>query len=146
MPPDRATQRRPHSLVYEARAQVGGNARTHEWDVHGKKVATDTTVSAAARKYSRQHASRRGQGMVQVLYWVPEYYKNYTALLKAIGVTPAEQYLPFMVHSDLSGTHTPQPRPAHPRPAHPCPPPPRPPLPRPAPPRPASPPPACTHI
>ena len=145
MPPDRATQRRPHSLVYEARAQVGGNARTHEWDVHGKKVATDTTVSAAARKYSRQHAYRRAQGMVQVLYWVPEYYKNYTALLKAIGVTPAEQYLPFMVHSDLSGTHTHAPAPPRPPPPRPPPPTPAPPTPAPpAPPRP--PPPACTHI
>jgi len=67
--------------VYEARQKLGGNARTHTWNAMGQQVTTDTTV----------------------LYWATEYYKNYTALLNHLGVTPAETYLPFMLHSNLSG-------------------------------------------
>ena len=68
--------------VYEARAQLGGNARVFEWDVPGgAPVRTDTTV----------------------LYWAKEYYKNYCCLLEQLGVQPAEDFIPFMVHSDLSG-------------------------------------------
>lgn len=63
--------------VYEARNRLGGNAQTCTFPTSdGRKVTQDLSV----------------------LYWAPEFYRNYTALLKEVGVTPATIQLAYVLH------------------------------------------------
>jgi predicted NAD/FAD-binding protein len=70
--------------VYESRAKLGGNARTIQWSPkgpNGESVTSDVTA----------------------LFWCPEFYKNYHALVKHLGVNVSEFYMPYILHSTMSG-------------------------------------------
>eukprot|EP00438_Fugacium_kawagutii_P022393 Skav217221 [mRNA] locus=scaffold143:346635:349957:- [translate_table: standard] len=41
---------------------------------------------------------------LSVLYWAPEFYRNYTALLQHLGVKAATVELPYVIHSQVNGT------------------------------------------
>lgn len=60
--------------IYETRAVLGGNAKTYTW-------APDVTTG------------------LSVLAWPDAYFKNYTALLKTLGVKTADVSLPFFVQN-----------------------------------------------
>lgn len=64
--------------VYEARERLGGNAQTAQFRVGEKTVAQDLSV----------------------LFWAPEYYKNYTMLLEDLGIEPVSLSVPTAVHSN----------------------------------------------
>jgi predicted NAD/FAD-binding protein len=70
--------------VYEARAKLGGNARTVQWSPKGPggvNVSSDVTV----------------------LFMCPEFYKNYHALMQDLGASFVEFYMPYVLHSTMSG-------------------------------------------
>jgi hypothetical protein len=67
--------------IYEAREELGGNAQTATFaSTDGKTVTQDLSV----------------------LYWAPEYYRNYTALLEEVDVKPAECRLPYVIHHTMA--------------------------------------------
>ena len=68
-------------VLYESRDILGGNAQTATFDVDGVKVKQDLSV----------------------LFWAPEYYKNYMQLLNALGVQPVEVDATYMLHTNISG-------------------------------------------
>jgi predicted NAD/FAD-binding protein len=61
--------------VFEASAEVGGNAKTHAWRVGERRVVTGLSVLA----------------------WPPRFFKNYERLLRALGVETEEVALRFFV-------------------------------------------------
>lgn len=63
--------------IYEARDRLGGNAQT----------ATFTTADGATVTQD-----------LSVLYWAPEFYRNYMALLNKLEVKPANMQLPYVIH------------------------------------------------
>eukprot|EP00742_Colponemidia_sp_Colp-10_P016167 GILJ01018502.1.p1 GENE.GILJ01018502.1~~GILJ01018502.1.p1 ORF type:complete len:570 (-),score=44.02 GILJ01018502.1:82-1707(-) len=65
--------------LFEARDQIGGNAKTHLW---------------------RDEEIRTG---LSVLAWPPQYFHNYTSLLRTLGVDSESVSLPFMVGDDDHG-------------------------------------------
>jgi predicted NAD/FAD-binding protein len=67
--------------LYESRDQLGGNAQT----------ATFTVDSGGNQVQVKQDLS--------VLYWAPEFYRNYSALLSTLGLEPAEVQLPYVVRA-----------------------------------------------
>jgi len=67
--------------VYEARDELGGNAQTMKFEVGGKEVTQDLSV----------------------LFWAPEYYKNYMQLLKAVEVEPEIVSATYLLHTNVTG-------------------------------------------
>eukprot|EP01065_Artemidia_motanka_P029691 TRINITY_DN35781_c0_g1_i1.p1 TRINITY_DN35781_c0_g1~~TRINITY_DN35781_c0_g1_i1.p1 ORF type:complete len:737 (+),score=243.06 TRINITY_DN35781_c0_g1_i1:90-2300(+) len=67
--------------LYEAREQLGGNAKTFEWTKDGKVAKSGLAVLA----------------------WPPEYFKNYGALLEKLGVAVSSVKLPFFIRSTVPG-------------------------------------------
>ena len=66
-------------VIYEARDKLGGNAQTATFDVGGgRKVTQDLSV----------------------LFWAPEYYKNYGCLMKELGIAPAEVAASYLLHTN----------------------------------------------
>ena len=65
-------------VVYEARHRLGGNAQTATFPHPSRSSGT-----------IRQDLS--------VLYWAPEFYRNYGALLDDLGVKPATVSLPYVL-------------------------------------------------
>lgn len=68
--------------VYESREVLGGNAQTGTFTgSKGESVTQDLSV----------------------LYWAPEFYRNYTALLSKLGVQPADVKIPYVIHTNVGG-------------------------------------------
>lgn len=68
--------------VYESRDQLGGNAQAFKFPMpNGAQVEQD----------------------VSVLYWAPEYYRNYTALVGALGMETLSTQMPYVIHTNVSG-------------------------------------------
>ncbi len=61
--------------VFEAGAEVGGNAKTHAWRVGNREVVTGLSVLA----------------------WPPRFFKNYERLLRGLGVETEEVTLRFFI-------------------------------------------------
>lgn len=72
--------------VYEARPVLGGNAQTASFVV-GQKGEEKTVTQD-----------------LSVLYWAPEFYRNYTALLQHLGVKASTVELPYVIHSNVHGS------------------------------------------
>jgi predicted NAD/FAD-binding protein/cytochrome b involved in lipid metabolism len=71
--------------VYEAREQLGGNAQTATFPTaDGTRVTQDLSV----------------------VYWAPEFYRNYAALLETIGVKPAPVQIPYVIHHTMANGST----------------------------------------
>jgi len=73
--------------VYESRDQLGGNAQAAAF-----VVGEDPKAAKQAVKQD-----------LSVLYWAPEYYRNYSALLSALGLEPARVQLPYVVRANIDG-------------------------------------------
>eukprot|EP00930_Biecheleria_cincta_P055267 TRINITY_DN41603_c0_g1_i1.p1 TRINITY_DN41603_c0_g1~~TRINITY_DN41603_c0_g1_i1.p1 ORF type:complete len:810 (-),score=84.18 TRINITY_DN41603_c0_g1_i1:35-2269(-) len=67
--------------VYESREVLGGNAQTANYLVNGKTITQDLSV----------------------LYWAPEFYRNYTNLVEMLGISPAQVQLPYVICSNRNG-------------------------------------------
>jgi predicted NAD/FAD-binding protein len=67
--------------IYEARERLGGNAQTGTFPTDdGRTVTQDLSV----------------------LYWAPEFYRNYMALMHEVGVKPATMQIPYIIHHTLA--------------------------------------------
>jgi len=73
--------------VYESREKLGGNAQT------GSYVFSDN--EGTGTRIVKQDLS--------VLYWAPEYYRNYTALLSTLCCEPKCTHLPYVVRANIDG-------------------------------------------
>lgn len=71
--------------VYESRKQLGGNAQ----------CATFPVGKDGDKKMVTQDLS--------VLYWAPEFYRNYTALLNHFGLTPVSIDMSYVIHTNVNG-------------------------------------------
>jgi len=67
--------------VYESREVLGGNAQVADYPHGDKTVPQDLSV----------------------VYWAPEYYRNYTNLVRACGFEPAEVEIPYVIHTNVRG-------------------------------------------
>eukprot|EP00756_Hemistasia_phaeocysticola_P007731 Hpha_TRINITY_DN14378_c0_g1::TRINITY_DN14378_c0_g1_i1::g.86587::m.86587 len=67
--------------LFEAREQLGGNAKTFIWEHEGKEAKSGLAV----------------------LGWPIEYFKNYGSLLNKLGVAVASVELPFWIRSTVPG-------------------------------------------
>ena len=77
-------------VLYEARPQVSGNARTFEWDF------------TPYRKHlpASEHFVK---SCVSVTAWPPILYKNYTCLLEHLGIETVHQPLSWFINSKVPG-------------------------------------------
>lgn len=71
--------------IYESRKVLGGNAQ----------LATFPVGKEGEEKMVSQDLS--------VLYWAPEFYRNYSALLQHLGVKAATVELPYVIHNNAHG-------------------------------------------
>lgn len=75
--------------LYEARAQISGNARTFDWD------------------FSPYRSKGEGEQIVKsccsVTAWPPLFYKNYTCLLKELQIETVHQPLSWFLNSKVPG-------------------------------------------
>ena len=78
--------------LFEARAHVSGNARTHDWDFSKVRPDADATEE-----------DRTVRSCCSVTAWPPLFYKNYTALLDVLGVETVHQPLSWFLHSKVPG-------------------------------------------
>eukprot|EP00927_Polykrikos_kofoidii_P078647 TRINITY_DN75454_c0_g1_i1.p1 TRINITY_DN75454_c0_g1~~TRINITY_DN75454_c0_g1_i1.p1 ORF type:complete len:818 (-),score=84.54 TRINITY_DN75454_c0_g1_i1:67-2520(-) len=72
-----------HVTIYESRSQLGGNAQTATFALGSGKIPVTQDLS--------------------VLYWAPEYYRNYAAMLSALQLEPAKVQLPYVIHKVVDG-------------------------------------------
>lgn len=71
--------------VYESRTQLGGNAQCATFPV------------------GKDGEQKRVTQDLSVLYWAPEYYRNYTALLERLDLNPVTLEMPYVVHTNVKG-------------------------------------------
>lgn len=75
-------------VIFEGREVLGGNAQMAEFEVTDAQGKTKTV----------RHD-------LSVLYWVPEYYKNYMCLLKDLGIQAENVKLPYVVRTNKYGSN-----------------------------------------
>ncbi len=69
-------------VIYESRDKLGGNAQTATFTTpSGKKITQDLSV----------------------LFWAPEYYKNYVNLLKETGASVENTQVAYLLHTNVTG-------------------------------------------
>lgn len=73
--------------LFESRPQISGNARTFDWDFSPFKNSGKELVKSC----------------VSVTAWPALYYKNYTALLKELGIQTTHQPLSWFLNSKVPG-------------------------------------------
>eukprot|EP00005_Dracoamoeba_jomungandri_P007609 CAMPEP_0174273874 /NCGR_PEP_ID=MMETSP0439-20130205/56096_1 /TAXON_ID=0 /ORGANISM="Stereomyxa ramosa, Strain Chinc5" /LENGTH=734 /DNA_ID=CAMNT_0015365321 /DNA_START=174 /DNA_END=2375 /DNA_ORIENTATION=- len=71
--------------LYEAREKLGGNAQTADFPVKGNKDVTHVTQD------------------LSVLYWAPEYYRNYVQLLETFDARPQVIEVPYVLKTNVQG-------------------------------------------
>ncbi|KAL7478071.1 hypothetical protein ACHAW6_003857 [Cyclotella cf. meneghiniana] len=74
--------------LYEARAQVSGNARTFDWDFG---------------PFRSKDEEQMVKSCCSVTAWPPLFYKNYTCLLNELGVETVHQPLSWFLNSKVPG-------------------------------------------
>lgn len=77
--------------LYEARADLGGNARTFDWDFSPFRGAGDEGLPQTVRS------------CVSVTAWPPIFYKNYTCLLEKLNIETVHMPLSWFLNSKVPG-------------------------------------------
>ena len=76
--------------LFEARAEISGNARTFDWDF-------------AAQRPNAPEELQTVKSCCSVTAWPPLFYKNYTCLLDELGVETVHQPLSWFLNSKVPG-------------------------------------------
>jgi len=74
--------------LYEARKELGGNAKTFGWDFSA---------------FRRGEEEKTVESCVSVTAWPPVFYKNYTCLLERLGIETVHQPLSWFINSKVPG-------------------------------------------
>lgn len=76
--------------LYEARSVLGGNAKTHRWDIIKENGGPSVATSKNEKSSSVIDSVRTG---LSVLAWPPNYFKTYESLLKELDI-PVQKVVP----------------------------------------------------
>merc|ERR1719253_463736 len=76
--------------LFEARAEISGNARTFDWDFSAQRPNAPEELQTV-------------KSCCSVTAWPPLFYKNYTCLLDELGVETVHQPLSWFLNSKVPG-------------------------------------------
>jgi hypothetical protein len=83
--------------IYEERDVLGGNAKTYAWERYSKDSPYQPSAAGTRECEGTSSTTERLVTGLSVLAWPEAYFRNYSALIRELGIATTEVDLPFYV-------------------------------------------------